>query len=63
MGVLKYAYHCNDCNKEKYSYFADVPYCVYCNSKNISKTYIGDRNIDKFSDEGRKMIREGEKGE
>ena len=61
MGILKYEYICKDCNKTRYSYFADVPYCTYCNSKNISKTYIGDLKIDKFSDEGIEMIKNGER--
>ena len=55
MGILKYHYTCSECKEEKYSYFPDVPYCVYCNSKNISSTYIGDKKIDKYSEEGMKL--------
>jgi len=55
MGVLKYVYYCNDCRKEKYSYFSDMPRCPYCNSKDIEKTDISAKNIDKFSEEGIKL--------
>jgi len=53
MGVLNWKYHCNNCNKERASYFKDVPCCVYCNSTDITREDITHLKIDKFSDEGR----------
>lgn len=55
MGVLKWLYHCSECNEDKYSYFSDMPRCPYCNSKNIHKTDITSRNIEKFSEEGLRL--------
>ena len=55
MAILKFQYHCNTCNDDKYSYFSDMPRCPYCNSKDITKTDISAKKIDKFSDEGIKL--------
>ena len=57
MANLKYVYHCSDCKEDKYSYFADIPYCVYCNGTNIKVEDISHLNVDKFSEEGRKLIK------
>jgi hypothetical protein len=66
MGILNYKYHCCNCNKERWSYFKDVPYCVYCNSVNITREDVRHLKIDKFSDEGNllyydKNLKEGVK--
>lgn len=55
MGVLRWLYHCNDCNEDKYSYFSNLPKCPYCNNKDISKLDITDKNIDKFDEEGMRL--------
>lgn len=55
MGILKWVYHCSECREDKYSYFSDMPRCPYCNSKNITKTDISGKRIEKFSEQGLKL--------
>ena len=57
MGYFKYKYHCLSCNQDKYSYINDIPTCVFCGSSEITVEDVRHLNIEKFSDEGRKLIK------